>query len=304
MQSGQIFLSYSRVDAKFALKLGQDLRKAGLDIWIDQFDIPPSEPWDEEIQKGLDASTGLLVILSHTSVASDNVLNEINYALETKKQVWPIVIETNIKKPFNINRLQHIDFTGGYDAAFNVLLHSLKTGGLTAEDRNAPKRGYARGLVTGLVVLVAAILVILVFFKKALGPDVRTVREEKIDGRWVTGELTNPFDSADKYILIFQLAVEDTILDGTIGMKSTEHGKNYNAQKAFQGGRYEHGVVSFYTREESFQGGEMYRYKNTYEGRVSGNEIRFSLQSDRPWEFPGQKFTARRDSLLHANRGK
>ena len=35
MQAGQIFFSYSRADAAFALKLGEDLKKAGVDIWID-----------------------------------------------------------------------------------------------------------------------------------------------------------------------------------------------------------------------------------------------------------------------------
>lgn len=128
MQVEKIFFSYSRADAKFALKLGEDLREAGMNIWIDQLDIPPGETWDEEIQKALENAACMLVILSKTSVESDNVLNEINYALETKKQVIPILIENDLRKPFNINRLQHIDFTVSYDSGRTLLLKALKAG--------------------------------------------------------------------------------------------------------------------------------------------------------------------------------
>jgi len=34
------FFSYSRADSEFVLKLATDLRNAGIDIWLDQLDIP------------------------------------------------------------------------------------------------------------------------------------------------------------------------------------------------------------------------------------------------------------------------
>ncbi len=125
MQVDKIFISYSRADLKFALKLAEDLGREGLNIWIDQSGIRPSEPWDREIEQALDSSDCILVVLSHSSVSSGNVLNEINYALEERKRVLPVIISTNIKKPFNIRRLQHVDFTGFYDEGLNQLLKAL-----------------------------------------------------------------------------------------------------------------------------------------------------------------------------------
>ena len=120
-----MFLSYSRADAKFALKLATDLKNAGINLWIDQLDIPPGVRWDAEVEKSLENSNSLLVILSDTSVTSNNVLDEVSLALDNNKQVFPVVITSNCKIPFRLKRLQHIDFTADYDAAFNLLLQAL-----------------------------------------------------------------------------------------------------------------------------------------------------------------------------------
>lgn len=119
-----MFFSYSRADAKFALKLATDLKNAGVNLWIDQLNIPPGVRWDAEIEKSLEASNSLLVILSDSSVRSDNVLDEVSHALENNKQVFPIIID-NCKIPFRLKRLQHIDFTADYGTAFNRLLQAL-----------------------------------------------------------------------------------------------------------------------------------------------------------------------------------
>lgn len=56
----KIFISYSRADAEFALKLAKDLRSAGADIWIDQLDIVSGERWDEAVEEALE----VLILLS------------------------------------------------------------------------------------------------------------------------------------------------------------------------------------------------------------------------------------------------
>src|SRR5687768_4383422 len=120
-----MFFSYCRGDAKFALKLATDLKNAGINLWIDQLDIPPGVRWDAEVEKSLENSNSLLVILSDTSVTSNNVLDEVSLALDNNKQVFPVVITSNCKIPFRLKRLQYIDFTGDYDTAFNLLLQAL-----------------------------------------------------------------------------------------------------------------------------------------------------------------------------------
>ena len=56
MSQPPIFVSYSRHDADFALRLGRDLRAAGVNLWIDQLDIPPGGRWDREVERALKAS--------------------------------------------------------------------------------------------------------------------------------------------------------------------------------------------------------------------------------------------------------
>jgi len=106
----QIFISYSRSDADFATRLAQGLEKAGYEVWFDQADIKTGSRWDDEIVKGLDASQVFLVLLSNSSAASQNVKDEIGYAIDHNKQILPILIEA-CEVPFRLRRVQYVDFT-------------------------------------------------------------------------------------------------------------------------------------------------------------------------------------------------
>ena len=120
----KIFCSYARVDTEFVLKLANDLRSAGVRLWIDQLDIPPGDRWDSAVENALMASSCLLVVLSSASVVSQNVLDEIAFALENQKKIVP-VLHSRCAIPFRIQRLQYIDFTATYNHGFAQLLRTL-----------------------------------------------------------------------------------------------------------------------------------------------------------------------------------
>jgi hypothetical protein len=121
---GSYFLSYSRTDERFALRLAQDLRAAGVAMWIDQLDIRPSENWDRAIEHAVINCRGLVVILSPRSVASDNVADEISYAIDSGKRVLPVKIEA-CTLPLRLTRKQVIDATGNYDRALAQCIGAL-----------------------------------------------------------------------------------------------------------------------------------------------------------------------------------
>ena len=121
------FLSYSRTDEKFALRLAKDLRAAGVAMWIDQLDIRPSEHWDKAIERAVTSCRGLVVILSPRSVASDNVADEISYAIESGKSVLPVKIEA-CTLPLRLTRKQVVDATGNYDRALQQCIDELMRG--------------------------------------------------------------------------------------------------------------------------------------------------------------------------------
>jgi len=54
------FISYSRDNSDFAVRLARDLRAAGFDIWLDQLDIRTGARWDDEVEKALVNSTTFL----------------------------------------------------------------------------------------------------------------------------------------------------------------------------------------------------------------------------------------------------
>jgi len=124
MANETIFFSYSRVDSAFALKLAKDLRNVGAGIWLDQLDIKPGSHWDSSIKHALNAAAFVIVILSPSSIASTNVMDEVSFALEDRKKLIPVLL-INCKTPFRLRRLQHINFTGDYESGFNLLVQTL-----------------------------------------------------------------------------------------------------------------------------------------------------------------------------------
>jgi len=118
------FVSYSRADTDFVLRLCQDLRAAGASIWLDQLDIHPGEDWDEAIERGLFECGQMLAVLSPKSVSSQNVLDEIGYALSKKKPIIP-VLHQDCEVPYRLNRIQYVDFRTAYDEPLKHLLSAI-----------------------------------------------------------------------------------------------------------------------------------------------------------------------------------
>src|SRR5438270_6586903 len=134
---GTYFLSYSRSDERFALRLAKDLRAHGVAMWVDQLDIRPSEHWDRAIERAVSASRGLVVILSPRSVASDNVADEISFAIDSGKSVLPVMIEKCVL-PLRITRMHVVDATGSFDRALRQCLEALKNPAGSAATANDP----------------------------------------------------------------------------------------------------------------------------------------------------------------------
>lgn len=112
----QFFLSYARADQEFALRLAADLRFAGTLVWVDQFDIVPSEHWDRAVEAAVRDSKGLLLILSPHAVASENVLDEVTVAIQSGKRIVPVLYQ-KCELPLRLSRVQFIDATGDYAVA-------------------------------------------------------------------------------------------------------------------------------------------------------------------------------------------
>lgn len=118
------FVSYSRADAEFSLKLAEDLKAGGANVWLDQLDIEPGERWARAVQTALSSAPRVLVILSPASVNSTNVEDEIAFALEKRKKVIPILYQ-DCEVPFQLVPFQYVDFRADYARGLGRLLKTL-----------------------------------------------------------------------------------------------------------------------------------------------------------------------------------
>jgi Flp pilus assembly protein TadD len=118
------FFSYCREDSSFALRLAGDLKAAGAKVWVDQLDIRPGQRWDRAVEEALKNCARMVVILSPASVNSNNVLDEVSFALEEQKTVIPVICR-DCSVPFRLRRLQHVDFRTDYARALQGLLKCL-----------------------------------------------------------------------------------------------------------------------------------------------------------------------------------
>lgn len=139
MHTEKTFFSYSRTDSDLVLKLAKDLRDAGADLWLDQLDIKPGDHWDSTVESALKHSGRLIVILSPTSVASNNVRDEVSFALENGKVVIPVLIKP-CEVPFRWQRLQRVDITADYPTGVRQLLAALGYGNKGSATARAPEK--------------------------------------------------------------------------------------------------------------------------------------------------------------------
>jgi len=134
------FLSYARANSAFALRLAADLKRAKANVWLDQLDIPPGLQWDRAVEQAVIACQEVIVLLSPASVDSNNVMDEVAYALDERKTLIPLLIE-ECRIPFRLRRLQHIDFRSSYDAGLNRLLSTLAAETKAASPAAVPEAG-------------------------------------------------------------------------------------------------------------------------------------------------------------------
>jgi hypothetical protein len=137
------FLSYARADDKQALRFADDLIAAGVSVWVDQYDILPSQHWDKAVETAVRGCDGMIVILSPRSVASPNVADEISVAIDDKKAMIPVLIEA-CQLPLRMTRMQFIDATRDYEAALRKCLAAV----VDHREGGAPKPELAEAVAT------------------------------------------------------------------------------------------------------------------------------------------------------------
>ena len=126
-----IFISYSRKDKPFVVRLNDALKKTGKETWVDWEGILPSEEWLKEIYAGIEAADTVVYVLSPDSAASEVCGQEIAHAIKFNKRLVPIVCRDVNPKDVPKSAAAHnwIFFREGddFEASFELLLKAVNT---------------------------------------------------------------------------------------------------------------------------------------------------------------------------------
>jgi adenylate cyclase len=143
-QAAEVFVSYSRGDQDRVFELAAKLRAAGVSLWIDRGALDAASLWSEQIVNALESAKALLLIVTPSSVQSDNVAKEVMLVSERKGHILPVhfeptVIPSTLK--YQLAGIQHIEhFKGGdADATVKAILRSLERLGVTLSPQQDTK---------------------------------------------------------------------------------------------------------------------------------------------------------------------
>jgi formylglycine-generating enzyme required for sulfatase activity len=120
----QVFISYATADAQFAHRLADDLRRLGMKVWIAPESIRPGEGWVSAVERGLEESSHVVVVLTPAALESKWVKKETDVAIAQERkgqiQVIPLDVEP-CKVPLLLSSYQMVSFHRDYDAGLSQL---------------------------------------------------------------------------------------------------------------------------------------------------------------------------------------
>ncbi len=162
-----IFMSYSRRELGFVDDLVSKLEGEGYNVWLDYRVLIPGTPWKEQIDKGLNDSDTVLLVVSKASIGSEYVALEWRHFLDTNKRVILLIFEA-VDIPTELEKYEWVDFRGSYKAGLEELFSQLKKP--IQEEHPVPEAGFkvplpvwfAFGL--SIVVAIASLYVIWTLF--------------------------------------------------------------------------------------------------------------------------------------------
>jgi hypothetical protein len=124
-----IFLCHTTFDKAFVEKLANDLKKVGVNVWFDKWEVKVGESILWRIEEGIRSHEYLGVVLSPEALQSEWVRTELGAAWskqmsERKVGVLPILYrECNI--PLFLCDRKYADFRGDYQSGFIELVEVL-----------------------------------------------------------------------------------------------------------------------------------------------------------------------------------
>lgn len=117
-----IFISYSSLDSSLVEQLADDLRGLKINVWLDKWDIELGANVTEDINKGLEQSRFLLVVITKNSLESrwvkEEWTNKYNEEIKSDRiMVIPLIADeiSDDELPILLRGKQRLNLIDGYD---------------------------------------------------------------------------------------------------------------------------------------------------------------------------------------------
>lgn len=145
----KVFISHASEDkARFVVGFAEKLRAAGIDAWLDRWEMLPGDSLVDKIfEEGLRQAAAVIVVLSANSVGKPWVREELNAGfvkrVNSGSKLIPIVLEDcQVPEALASTLWEHIKNLDSYDDSFNRIVAAV-TGA-----RDKPPLGSLPGFVT------------------------------------------------------------------------------------------------------------------------------------------------------------
>jgi hypothetical protein len=139
----QLFISYARKDHDFVDRLREDLKRAGLNYWIDHEGLSPgARDWEEAILAAIKACHSVIWVATPAAKISDYVDWELAIAASEEKRIIPVWAAGDNWLhcvPAGKHKIQYADMRGdNYRSGLKKLISALK-GESSAASLSVPK---------------------------------------------------------------------------------------------------------------------------------------------------------------------
>lgn len=124
----QIFISYSTRNKKRALKLADELKNRGVEVWFDDWDLPAGHKLLDSIYSGIKESDYFVLILTKNSVKSNYVKEELDIAKQEEiekgdTKIIPLLFE-KCEIPIHLKTKKYINFRN-FDRGMEELIKNI-----------------------------------------------------------------------------------------------------------------------------------------------------------------------------------
>jgi hypothetical protein len=122
----RIYIAHSSKDSRVSKRIAKSLRRRGLEVWYDGWEIRVGDSITQRISHGLEQGDFLIAVLSRNSVKSRWVQKELSAALQIGLFVLPVRID-GCRIPILLRDLRYADLRKGFRQAIEELHDTIVT---------------------------------------------------------------------------------------------------------------------------------------------------------------------------------